>query len=153
MTGKFRIDVRADWRVSGKSFSGTPLMHCIAPGQSQTDWQTEKALAVSQLKDLIDAINKAGGLTFLMEMHSVAMVFPNHRDIDFISLQFKTWDPPKGNDGTMMTTTCKDLKVTGVMPLTAHLVALAKAKYITLDMDVGKTQVVTLLTKQKFSIS
>jgi hypothetical protein len=67
-------------------------------------------------------------------------------------VQFKEWSP-SGGDGSLMTTTCKDLKVTQVMPLSAHLVELAKAKGITLDMDAGKTQVVTLRTKEKFSTS
>jgi hypothetical protein len=150
MAMRWRIDINADWRASGKSYSSTPIMYCIAPGQSQTDWQTEKVKAVSDLQKLFDAINKANGLTFLMEMHSVTMAFPKGRVIDRMLVTIKDWTPLSGN-GVVMTQVCKDLDVTQVMPLTQHLVDLAKAKHITLDMDVGKTQAVTLSTKQQFS--
>ena len=150
MTTRLRIEVRSEWRATGHSYSQNTLIYSIAPGQSQIDWQTEKVRAVSDLKVMIDAINKAGGATFLMEMHYASMLFPNHRDIDFISVLFKQWSP-SGGDGGLLTSTCKDLTVSGVMPLTVHLVDLAKAKGIVLDMDVGKTKIVTLRTKQKFT--
>lgn len=110
-------------------------------------------MAVSQLKDLIVAINKAGGLTFLINMHYATRFFPKSRAIDFMSVQFKSRNPSQGNDGTLLISSCKDLSVTQVMPLTAHLVDLAKAKGITLDMEVATTQAVTMVTKQQFSTS
>src|SRR5258708_27748950 len=109
MAMRWRIDVNADWRASGKSYSGTPLMYCIAPGQSQTEWQTEKVMAVSDLQKLFDAINKSNGPTFLMEMHIVAMVFPKGRDIHRMLVQIKNWKPLSG-DGGVMTQAVKDLK-------------------------------------------
>jgi hypothetical protein len=154
MSTNLNIGVRVDWRDGGKALTQENLpFYCIAPGQSQVDWRTEKVTAPSQLKDLLDAINKAGGLTFLMNMHYVSRYFPKNRAIDFMSVQFKSRNPNKGNDGTIMTSTCKDLSVTQIMPLTAHLVTLAKAKGITLDMEVATTQAVTMVTKQQFSTS
>jgi hypothetical protein len=150
MAMRFRIEIRAEWRASTKPYSQNSLLYCVAPGQSQIDWQTEKVRAVSDLKKLVDAMTEAKGMTILMESHYATMLFPNHRNIDFISMQIKDWSPFSG-DGVLITITCKDLKVTQVMPLTAHLVDLAKAKGITLDMDVNRTQVVTLQTKQKFA--
>jgi hypothetical protein len=150
MAMRFKIEIRADWRTSGKSYTRNSLLYCVAPGQSQIDWQTEKIRAVSDLKDMVGAMTKAKGMTILIENHYASMLFPNHRDIDFISMQIKDWAPSSG-DGVLITITCKDLKVTQAMPLTSHLVDLAKAKGITLDMDVGKTQVVTLVTKQSFA--
>jgi hypothetical protein len=152
MTTRLRIEARAEWKTANGSGIQNAFIYSIAPGQSQIDWQTEKVRAVSDLKTMIDAINSAGGATFLMEMHYAAMLFPNHRDINFLSIQFKQWSPSSG-DGVLMTSTCKDLKVTGVMALTSHLVDLAKQGGITLDVDIGKTQVVTLLTSEKFTKS
>jgi hypothetical protein len=154
MSTRLNISARIQWRDGGTSFAQDNVpFYCIAPGQSQIDWQTEKVMAVSQLKDLIDAINQAGGLTFLMDMHYVSRFFPKNRTIDFMSVAFKSRSPGQGSDGTLMISAGKDLKVTVVMPLTDHLVALAKAKGITLDMQVSTTQVVTLVTSQKFSTS
>ena len=152
MAARLRIELRADWRASGDSSSRNALVYCIAPGESQIDWQTEKVRAVADLKKLLEAINSAGGLTLLMETHYASMLFPNHRDVDLVSIQFKEWNP-SGGDGVLLTSSCKDLKVSKVMPLTAHLVELAKGKGITLDIDADKSQVVTLRTKQKFSTS
>jgi hypothetical protein len=150
MAMRFRIEIRAEWRSSGKSYSQNSLLYCVAPGQSQIDWQTEKVRAVSDLKKLVDAMSEGHGMTVLIESHYASMLFPNHRAVDFISMQIKDWAPSSG-DGVLITITCKDLKVTQVMPLTAHLVDLAKTKGVTLDMDVNKTQVVSMTTKQKFA--
>jgi len=150
MAMRFRIEIRAEWRAGGKPYSQNSLIYCIAAGQSQIDWQSEKVRAVSDLKKLVDAMSEANGMTLLIESHYASMLFPNHRDIDFISMQIKDWAPASG-DGVLITITCKDLKVTQVMPLTSHLVDLAKSKGVTLDMDVSRTQVVTLQTKQKFT--
>jgi hypothetical protein len=146
MTQRMRIEARADYRADGKSYTKNALIYCVAPGESQIDWQTEKVRAVSDLQALIDAINKAKGITFLMEMHYASMLFPNHRAIDFLSLQFSEWKPA-GGDGALLTPTCKDLTVSGVLPLTSHLVDLAKANGTPVPVegaDVDKTQVVTL---------
>jgi hypothetical protein len=150
MAMRFRIEIRAEWRATSKPHSQNSLLYCVAPGQSQIDWQSEKIRAVSDLKKLVDVMSEAHGMTILMESHYAAMLFPNHRNVDFISMQVKEW-APASDDGVLITITCKDLKVTKVMPLTPHLVELAKSKGITLDMDVNRTQVVTLQTSQKFS--
>jgi hypothetical protein len=150
MAMKFRIEVRADWRGSGKPQTQNSLIYCVAAGQSQIDWQSEKVRSVDELKKFVVALSEANGMTILIESHYASMLFPNHRDIDFISMQFKDWAPLSG-DGVILTTTCKDLKVTRVMPLTAHLVDLAKSKGVTLDMDVNRTMVVTMTTRQKFT--
>jgi hypothetical protein len=149
MAMKFRIEVRAEWRSGGKSYSQNSLIYCIAAGQSQIDWQSEKVRSVDEFKKFVDALTTAKGMTILIESHYAAMLFPNHRDVDFVSMQVKDWSPSSG-DGVLITITCKDLKVTQVMPLTAHLVDLAKSKGVTLDMDVNRTMVVSMTTKQKF---
>ena len=149
MTMKFRIEIRAEWRASSNPYSRNSLLYCVAPGQSQIDWQSEKARAPSDLKKLVDAMSAANGMTILIESHYATMLFPNQRSIDFISMQFKEWAPT--SDRALITITCKDLTVTQVTPLTQHLVDLAKSKGTTLDMDVSRTQVATLTTKQKFS--
>jgi hypothetical protein len=147
---KFRIEARAEWRSGGKPYSRNAFIHCIAPGQSQINWQSEKVRSVDELKKFVDALSAANGMTILIESHYAAMLFPNHRDVDFVSMQVKDWSPSSG-DGALITITCKDLKVTQVMPLTAHLVELAKSKGVTLDMDVSRTMVVSMTTKQKFA--
>jgi hypothetical protein len=140
-----RIDARADWRVNHKpaTLANVPILS-VAPGESPTDWQTEKVRAVSDLKKLIDAVNDAKGITFLMDLHYAVMVFPNHRDIDFISIEFNQREVGSGG-GPLLTTTCKDLTVTKTMQLTAHLVELAKANHESLDgVDPATSQLVTL---------
>jgi hypothetical protein len=147
---KFRIEVRAEWRSGGKSYSHNSLIYCFAAGQSPVDWQSETARSVDELKKLVDILSKAGGMTILIESHYASMLFPNHRAVDFVSMQIKAWTPSSG-DGVILTITCKDFKVTQVMPLTAHLVQLAKSKGVTLDLDVNRTMVVSMTTKQKFT--
>ena len=151
MTTRFRIEIRADYRASTGPVTKSAPVLCVAAGKSQVDWQSEKARAIGDLKNLVGEMSKSGGMTLLMESHYAAMLFPNHRAIDFISMVFKEWGAT--GDGVLLTTTCKDLKVSGVLALNAHLVELAKAKGITLDVDVGKSQAVTLLSDQKFTVS
>jgi hypothetical protein len=56
MAMKFRIEARAEWRSGGKSYSQNSLIYCVAPGQSQIDWQSEKVRSVDELKKLVGAL-------------------------------------------------------------------------------------------------
>jgi hypothetical protein len=152
MAMRFRIEVRVEWRDKSTPYSANSLIYCVAPGQSQVDWQSEKVRSVEELKKLVDGLTKSNGMTVLVEMHYASMLFPPQRNIDFLSMQFKDWTPMSG-DGVLLTTTCKDLTVSQVMPLTQHLVDLAKAQGVSLDMDVTRTKVVTLTTKETFTKS
>jgi hypothetical protein len=141
---KLRIEARVDYRVDGKPTSKNVPVYCIAPGESQIDWQTEKVLTVADLKKLFEAANKSKAITLLMEANYGSMAFPNHRDIDFISIQFSQWQA-SGAGGKLATATCKDLTVVKTLPLTPHLVELSKAKHISLDgVDTDKAQTDTL---------
>jgi len=110
---RLRIEARAEYRdQSRKPVSRNTLISAVAPGDSTTDWQTEKVRAVSDLKSLMQQVNKAKKITFLMEPHYSLMIFPKGRSIDFLSIEFREWEAKSAS----LTSTCKDLTVIKVMP-------------------------------------
>ncbi len=110
---RLRIEARAEWRdQSKKPVSKNTLISAVTPGDSTTEWQSEKVRAVTDLKKLIETANAKKKITFLMEPHYSFMIFPKGRDIDFLSIEFREWDAKSAN----LTSTCKDLTVIKNMP-------------------------------------
>ena len=136
---RMRIEARVQYRDGGVRTTRNTMIFSIAPGDSTSDWQTEKVRSVDDLRKLLETANAKKKITFLMEPHYALMVFKNQRDIDFLSLLFQEWGQP---GGTLMNATCKDLSVIKNMPAPAGSLP---------DLDVSNPQIVTLQFSGRFS--
>jgi hypothetical protein len=105
MTARFRISARVQQQKS-KPPEAT-MITSINPGESTSDWQSEKVFSVDQLKALFNAASDKKKVTFLLEFHYAIKVFPKGKSIDFISVEIKDWT----SNNTILIPTCKDLKV------------------------------------------
>jgi hypothetical protein len=115
-TPKFRIEARAQWRDKGKPASRNTLVTAVNPGDSTSDWQSEKVRSVDELRKLFKDANAKKMVTLLVESNFSSLVFPNNREIDFLSVEFKEWQ----GKTAILTPTCNDLKVVKNMASTAE---------------------------------
>lgn len=115
-TPKFRIEARAQWRDKGKPASRNTLVTAINPGDSASDWQSEKVRSVDELRKLFKDANAKKMVTFLVEANYSSLVFPNNREIEFLSVEFKEWQ----GKNAILTPSCNDLKVTKNMASTTE---------------------------------
>ena len=106
MTAKFRISARVQQQRSRPP--DATMITSINPGDSASDWQSEKVFSVDQLKALFNAASDRKRVTFLLDFHYAMKVLPKDKSIDFISVEIKDW----GSNNTILTPACKDLKVT-----------------------------------------
>jgi hypothetical protein len=104
---RFRISARVQ-RQQSKEPDFAPIL-AINAGDSTVDWQSEKVLSVDQLKALFKAASDKKKITFLMQPAYAIKVFPKGRSIDFLSIEIKE----DKNNNTILTPSCKDLKVIG----------------------------------------
>jgi hypothetical protein len=59
----------------------------IAPGESISDWQTEKAMAISAVRSLFSSANHLKRLTLLMKPPYAFKVFPAKRSISKLTIE------------------------------------------------------------------
>lgn len=104
---RFRISARVQ-RQQSKEPDFAPIL-AINAGDSTVDWQSEKVFSVDQLKALFKAASDKKKITFLMQPAYAIKVFPKGRSIDFLSIEIKE----DKNNNTILTPSCKDLKVIG----------------------------------------
>jgi hypothetical protein len=83
------------------------MITSINPGDSTSDWQSEKVFSVDQLKALFNAASDKKKVTFLLEFHYAMKVFPKDKSIDFVSVEIKEWQ----SNNAILTPSCRDLKV------------------------------------------
>ena len=105
MTARFRISARV--QQSKSKPPDATMITSINPGDSTSDWQSEKVFSVDQLKALFNAASDKKKVTFLVEFHYAIKVFPKDKSIDFISVEIKDW----ASNNTILVPACKDLKV------------------------------------------
>ena len=104
MTARFRISARVQQQNSKQG--DATMITSINPGDSTSDWQSEKVFSVDQLKALFNAASEKKKITFLLEFHYAIKVFPKDKKVDFLSVEIKEWEGNK----VILTPTCKDLK-------------------------------------------
>lgn len=120
---KLRIEAREEYRDHGKPITRSTLIDSVTPGDSTTEWQSEKVRSVGELKALVDDANKKKMISLLVESHFALILFPKGRSLDLLSLQFSEWEAKSST----LVTACKDLTVTKNMP------AADKRNVVTLD--------------------
>lgn len=59
----------------------------IAPGQSVSDWQTEKAMKTAALTSLFSSVNQLKRVTLLMKRPYAFKAFPAKRDISKLTIE------------------------------------------------------------------
>jgi len=106
-TPRFRIEARAQWRAEGKPETRNTLVSAVTPGDSTSDWQSEKVRSVDELKKLMKAATAKKKIAFLVESTYALLVFPKNREIEFLSVEFKEWQ----GKSAILTPTCNDLTV------------------------------------------
>jgi hypothetical protein len=129
---RLKIEARADWRQDGKPATRNTFVRAIAPGESTTDWQTEKTRSVNDLKTLFKTANQKKRVTLLLEPNYARMIFPDKRDIDFLSIAFFEWS---SKSGSLMTATCKDLTVLKSSAVTTKIADAEKSQAVTLQLN------------------
>jgi len=139
------IAANVQYRERGQSFTRTAEILSVAPGESTTDWQTEKVLSVDQLKQIFKTANDKKKITLMMKQAYATASFSNNRNIDLLSLQFNERSST-GTGGRLLTERCKDLTVIKSLPLTNEILQLAyKNNHITVEgVDAQGTLIVTL---------
>ncbi|HUL10173.1 MAG TPA: hypothetical protein VLV76_27835 [Candidatus Acidoferrum sp.] len=142
---KFVIAANVQYRERGQSFNRNAEILSVAPGESTTDWQTEKVASVDQLKQVFKAANDKKKITLMMKQAYATPSFSNNRNIDLVSLQFNERSST-GTGGRILTERCKDLTVIKSQPLTNEILQLAyKNNHITVEgVDAQGTLIVTL---------
>lgn len=129
---RLHIEARADWRQDGKPATRNTIIRAVAPGDSTTDWPTEKTRSVTDLKTLFKTANQKKKITLLLEPNYARMIFADKREIDFLSIAFAEWS---SKSSSLLTATCKDLTVIKSSAVTTKIVDAEKAQAVTLQLN------------------
>lgn len=129
---RFRIKATATFPADHDIKTDVAEVLAIAPGESTSDWKTEKAMAISSLTGLFTDVNTHKRLTFLMVPAYAYKVFPAKRGISKLTVEIMDMSTAK----VLVREFCNDLTV----------LRNAAAPDRFLPRDVGKpAQAVTLI--------
>jgi hypothetical protein len=104
---RFRIKATATFASNNDLKTDVAEVFAIAPGESTSDWKSEKAMAISALTSLFTSVNSLKRVTFLMAPAYAFKVFPAKRGISKLTVEIMDMSSAK----VLVREFCNDLTV------------------------------------------
>lgn len=104
---RFRIKATATFPTDHDIKTDVADVFAIAPGESTSDWKTEKAMALPQLTALFTDVNTHKRVTLLMAPAYAYKVFPAKRGITKLTVEIMDMSTAK----VLVREFCNDLSV------------------------------------------